>query len=312
MGMRSEWKRRWLQLVLLIVGLPGSWLLLGCGDESAPTPRDPSTVRVVCWNLEWFPGGSPRASDAEKASQMQLAREAFAEFQPDLVLTQEIRAGNHLAEALEGVEGAGIATASRFSGAQQLGIASRLPCEAAWTERWKQDGFDDPPRGFAHAALRLPSGRLLLAYTVHLKSNAGGDPVSNRKKREDAARQLLAHIASELPKHRKQEEQEPAVLIAGDFNTDPAADQFAGEKTLTMIEEAGFEWALKGLDPGDRITWPSDGRYPDATFDHVFVKGLKVVKIQIPDDYDRASDHRPVIVDITDLDAPKQTGGVSK
>ena len=65
------------------------------------------------------------------------------------------------------------------------------------------------------------------------------------------------------------------------------------------IKEAGFEWALQQLPERKRVTWPSDGRYPDATFDHLFVRGLRVSQIAIPS-YDRASDHRPVVVDLVD------------
>jgi endonuclease/exonuclease/phosphatase family metal-dependent hydrolase len=69
--------------------------------------------------------------------------------------------------------------------------------------------------------VRLPSGRLMLTYCVHLKSNAGGEPSENRAKRMEAVQQLLSHIRSGLPKHRALIA--PAVLIAGEFNTDPDA-----------------------------------------------------------------------------------------
>jgi endonuclease/exonuclease/phosphatase family metal-dependent hydrolase len=116
-----------------------------------------------------------------------------------------------------------------------------------------------------HRGFRLPDGRLLLTYNLHLKSNAGGEAAANRAKREESVRQLLAHIGSELPKYR--EGGAPAVLIAGDFNTDPDSPQFAAERTIAMVREAGFVSAFEGMPKSGRITWPSDGRYPDATFD---------------------------------------------
>lgn len=166
---------------------------------------------------------------------------------------------------------------------------------AAWFERWERDGTDDPPRGFSHVSFRLPDGRLLLTYNLHLKSNAGGEPASNRTKREDAIRQLLAHIDSELPKYR--EAKPPAIIVAGDFNTDPDSAQFAGEKTIPMLIEAGFVSAHADLPKPKRITWPSDGRYPDSTFDYVFSKGLVVGQVHVPSSFDAVSDHRPVVVD---------------
>ena len=171
----------------------------------------------------------------------------------------------------------------------------RIPIVAAWFERWERDGTDDPPRGFSHVSFRLPDGRLLLTYNLHLKSNAGGEPASNRTKREDAIQQLLAHIDSELPKYR--EAKQPAIIVAGDFNTDPDSVQFAGERTIPLLIEAGFVSAHAALPKSKRITWPSDGRYPDTTFDYVFSRGLIVGQVNVPSSFDTLSDHRPVVVD---------------
>jgi endonuclease/exonuclease/phosphatase (EEP) superfamily protein YafD len=57
-------------------------------------------------------------------------------------------------------------------------------------------------------------------------------------------------------------------------------------------------WLFDGVDRGERITWPSDGRYPDAHFDHAFADGLEVESITVPADFDHCSDHRPVVVEI--------------
>lgn len=198
-------------------------------------------------------------------------------------------------EALSAVPGHKLGVISRFSGAQQTITTGRIPIVAAWYERWERDGTDDPPRGFSHVSFRLPDGRLVLSYNLHLKSNAGGEPVSNRTKREDAIRQLLSHIDSELPKYR--EAKSPAIIVAGDFNTDPDSAQFAGEKTISMLTEAGFVSAHSALPKPERITWPSDGKYPDTTFDCVFSKGLVVGKVSVPSSFDALSDHRPVVVD---------------
>jgi hypothetical protein len=68
---------------------------------------------------------------------------------------------------------------------------------------------------------------------------------AKRAKREESVRQLLAHIGSGFPKYR--EGRAPAVLIAGDFNTDPDAPQFAAERTIAMVREAGFVSAFEGM-----------------------------------------------------------------
>jgi hypothetical protein len=142
--------------------------------------------------------------------QVEAVRTALADLAPDIVLAQEVKSETALGLVLPPGRYK-VATTSRFSGTQQLCIAGRLPSESAWFEPWKKDGKDDPPRGFAYASFRLPFGRLLMVYTVHLKSNSGGDAASNRAKREDAARQLIGHIAQVLPQHR--EKVTPAVLV---------------------------------------------------------------------------------------------------
>ena len=38
-----------------------------------------------------------------------------------------------------------------------------------------------------------------------------------------------------------------------------------------MMQDGGFQWAGKGVDRKELISWLSDGRYPDAVFDHMMV-----------------------------------------
>ena len=109
-------------------------------------------------------------------------------------------------------------------------------------------------------------------------------------------RQLIGHIAQALPQHR--EKVAPAVLVAGDFNTDPDSAQFSGERTVRMFQEAGYERALGSLPRAERITWPAADGFPDATFDHVLTKGIKVRAVVVPTGYEGCSDHRPVVVDL--------------
>ena len=57
-----------------------------------------------------------------------------------------------------------------------------------------------------------------------------------------------------------------------------------------------MRWFFNGVARGQRITWPSDGRYPDAHFDHAFGRDLELEEVSVPGDYDHCSDHRPVVV----------------
>lgn len=160
-----------------------------------PAPAMHGAFRVVCWNMEWFPGKSSSASPEQQSHHVGEIRGALATLQPDFLLAQEIRSDAPLMEALSVVPGHKLGVISRFSGAQQTVTTGRIPIVAAWFERWERNGTDDPPRGFSHASFCLPDGRLLLTYNLHLKSNARGEPASNRAKREDAIRQLLARTS---------------------------------------------------------------------------------------------------------------------
>jgi len=289
--------------------------LIGCG-RSGPAARaveerplmppvaEDGAFRAVCWNIEWFPGKKLAGVDeAQRSAHVADVAKVIGELRPDLLVAQEIANqeawdGLLTSSAQENESPLVSAVVSRFSGRQQLAIASRLPVDAAWHEAWVRTGENDPPRGFSHAVARLPSERLLLTYCVHLKSNAGGEAAENQAKREESVRQLLAHIESEQPKHRA--ELAPAIIIAGDFNTDPDAPsgQFAQEQTIQMLLDAGFQSAFEGVGRSERVTWPSNGRFPDATFDYLFYKNLKVLNVQVPAAFDDCSDHRPLVVDM--------------
>lgn len=115
--------------------------------ETAPATH--GAFRVVCWNIEWFPGKSSSASPDQQALHVEEIRGALEALQPDILLAQEIRSDAPLMETLSAVPGHKLGVISRFSGAQQTVTTGRIPIVAAWFERWERDGRDDPPRGFS-------------------------------------------------------------------------------------------------------------------------------------------------------------------
>lgn len=163
-------------LVPLLSTLLAAGLFPGCKRQVESPPEvvaaPPGAVRVVSWNLEWFPGHSPHPAPGEAARHLDDVLEAMKRLQPDVLLLQEVSEGPALEALVAGLPGFRLHTVSGFGGLRRLAIAGRLPAESAWSEGWKKDGTDDPPRGFAYAGLRLVDGRLLMTYTVHLKSNS--------------------------------------------------------------------------------------------------------------------------------------------
>jgi len=85
------------------------------------------------------------------------------------------------------------------------------------------------------------------------------------------------------------------VIFAGDFNTDPEDQRFRREKTLTSILDRGFQWVFKGLPLSSRTTLPADGGFPDANFDHILYRGLRLKSVEVPTSFDHCSDHRPIV-----------------
>lgn len=258
------------------------------------TASGQEVVRVVTWNLEWFPGKKPAASQEERDKHFQEAAAVLPQFKADVIVLQEIRndeAAQRLAKLLPGFS---VHVTSRFPdsfthqlGEQQITILSRFKADAAWSESWNR-GWANAPRGYAYAKL-LISGKPLHVYGLHLKSNLG-NPVENTSKREDAMEQLIEHT-NEYCKLGE------GVVVVGDFNTSKEQVNLAGDTTLKKIEEAGFFWTFEGIPLEYRITVPRKGSYPDACFDHIYVRSLgKPAALVLKDT--PGSDHFPVVVDL--------------
>jgi endonuclease/exonuclease/phosphatase family metal-dependent hydrolase len=272
----------------------------------AVSPLYGEEIKVVSWNLEWFPSGSSRgiASPEAEAKKIASVAEVLKGLNPDILVIQEVRdmkACESLADALKPSQ-YHVTVCSWFKagfggeiGQQQVAILSRSPAVTAWSEDWKSFGVADPPRGFSFAAFRYGTNDVGV-YAVHLKSNlTKGDLETGRQlnilKRELAAEQLLAHfdkISSLLSNDLE------VVIVAGDFNTTVDQLEFASEKTLPIFRENGFGSGFEDLPLAQRVTIPSKGQFPDATFDYIFVKPPKVAALPIITT-NKLSDHYPIL-----------------
>lgn len=188
---------------------------------------------------------------------------------------------------------------SQFEGQQQQAIASRFPVDSAWYEEWKAGEAADPPRGYAFAAFKLPDGSFLLVYSLHMKANRGGDNADNIAKREEASKQLLAHVI-EMQKLYSQRGK-VGILLAGDWNTTLDDDQrFRSETTIRSLLAAGFHSTWEGVPFEQRITHPAAEGYPAITFDHILTCGLgnPLAKV-VPQK--GVSDHEPVVLSVSGI-----------
>ncbi len=290
--------------VILCVALTGM-VLLGALISDCRAADSPKLLRVVCWNIEWFPGKIRNASPEQAAAHAELVEAEIKRLNPDILLAQEIGNWQAFADLVAVVPRLQPAVVSAFKSeetgeywSQQLAIASRLPVFAAWSEEWAAGGAITPRRGFSAIAALVPdSNQILLFYSVHLKSNRSGSDAEtqlNFDMRDESVRQLLRH-AQEMEtvvfKGRV-----AGVVIGGDFNTNH--DGQFGDNVIRLMEEGGFVNSWGDTPRKDRATWRGNDRFEATTFDYLFTKGLGNPKAKLLEVPEGRSDHRPFGIEI--------------
>ncbi len=285
----------------LVLSLTIALFVAACGkQEQAALPTAPKgTIRIVSWNLQWFPGHKPETTPGIAAAHMAEAQKAVKELNPDVLLLQEVRTWEAAAELCTAVPGLTPRVVTAFNllipdaRPQNQVIASKLEADSAWSAKWV-GGHYGPPRGYAFAALDVGEGRFVLCWSLHLKSNLGV-LTENIAMRAESARQLIQHMQEMLAiygKHGK-----CAIVVAGDMNTSVDDPKFASDPTMAAFMESGLWWTHKGVPFANRTTIPGEGSFADNCFDHILSAGLgRPVAFVKP--YPGLSDHNPVIVDI--------------
>ena len=86
-----------------------------------------------------------------------------------------------------------------------------------------------------------------------------------------------------------------SVIIGGDFNLLLNQADMAHERTVEILKDASFVWGCEEVAMEERVTWLSDGRYPDASFDMFLTRGDSG-KSSVLNRYKGLSDHLPVIL----------------
>ncbi|MDQ6764637.1 MAG: hypothetical protein M3Z22_00825, partial [Verrucomicrobiota bacterium] len=123
------------------------------------------------------------------------------------------------------------------------------------------------------------------------KSNRG-EIVEDIAIREESMRQLLAHMNAMQTAYEKLGAL--TWIVGGDFNTAPDDSRLKNEKTTEMLLRAGFHWSWQEVPFANRITMPGDGRYPPASFDHIFFRNAALMHAEVLPTLKTSSDHRAV------------------
>ena len=272
-------------------------LLLLCAPAQAQ--------KIVSWNLEWFPGREPDNPDPSVVTQqMADAQAVLKELQPDVLIAIEMRDREVFEQLVSVVTGMQVAVVSAFRDddgsidRQQVGIASRYPIFTAWAEPWVPT-MARLPRGFAVAALREPqSGKLLVVYGVHLKSNRASNDRETKLNvgmRNESAHQLVTDV-DELRRLAFPADQVLGWVIAGDFNTNHDG-QFE-DVAIQTLTQSGFHNTWQSVKPEQRHTWLSNSVFASTTFDYILTSGLGEPVARLVEAPPTASDHLPVLIDL--------------
>ena len=277
-------------------------LLLFALLSSAKADADP--LKVISWNMEWFPGKRPTASAAEADAHMKAGQEALKSLNPDIFIGVEITDWDAFHQLCSVVPGLTVHVVSTFTDPltgevrpQQIGIASKLKCHGAWWAAWKAN-MPNISRGFSFAALESPDGGgLIMVYGNHLKSNRGSDKAEGAKNvgsmRDEQAAQLLQHMKDMTVAYTKHPIR--GWLAAGDFNTNHDG-QFPECHAVEILTKGGLYNTWLGVPKEKRLTWHDypGGKFDPTTFDYIFTKGFGELTASTPMADEKVSDHLPV------------------
>ncbi len=273
----------------------------------APAHLSAAPIKAVAWNIEWFPGGRPKANAQERENQTKLVKEHLAEIKPDIFLAQEITDEKAFKKVVADMPGKMVVhVCSRFVNhesrdlaPQQVAIASNLKADTAFFENFKPNkNLPHLSRGFAFAALLHPDGGLMMIYSVHLKSNHGSDTPEGEQgvadTRAESIRQIVSHKADMEKRYAGRKIM--GWLVGGDFNSNHDG-QFPKCTAVADLVKAGFKNTWDATPKEQRLTWqirPTETRFKPTTFDYMLTMGFRdtqATMIPVPRE---VSDHHPV------------------
>ncbi|HWV99829.1 MAG TPA: endonuclease/exonuclease/phosphatase family protein [Candidatus Acidoferrum sp.] len=269
-------------------------LSLGLAIATSTLPSLADNLRVTTWNLQ-----SPSA-EATGGTNTSIQRWAatLTKLHPDVILLQGVSDWQmcaQLAEALKPAE-FNIAICSSFrpaqgqaGGRQQVAILSRQKAYFSWSAAWRTPGDIARQGGFAFAALQ--AGRLRVGlFCAEFGAGAG---------LETQVRPLLDELNSVK---RWEMNQVQSFVVAATFGDLDKTASTAREKTVRLLEEAGFVDPLLQLPARQRITFIAKAGQPGVTADYLLVEPSIFPSPQIPTT--AGWDHNPVTCDL-ELDSAK-------
>ena len=260
--------------------------------------------RWATWNLQWFPGNRPAASEMAKEQHIRAAGRIIQKIGPQVAVLQEVLDSLALREATPKYPWRVLTDFPRAADEdeklppQNIALVSQWP----WKEVWEVDFHclpltpDRPVRGFIGARFQDDLGRSVTVYGVHLKSNRGGKEAAGKRRHK-----AMDYLRWDW-RRRGLDPMKNFILLGGDFNCSTRNPEFTEGTIRSLLKEG---WFLADQDIG----WPEgatvrpdpQGRFPAADFDHFLLspgwrqvlKGQKP-QIRIISGENVPSDHYPV------------------
>jgi endonuclease/exonuclease/phosphatase family metal-dependent hydrolase len=225
--LRQLWFRRILGLgrILLVAVLACwlglmVWLALCPGGPDPPARSDPSSIRVVTWNIHCGLDDGLPWKKFDWPVRKESLRAAIETAAPDILCVQEATPVQvaFLEEALPNHRRVGIGRDGQAGGGEHCAIYfdRRRFEELDGNTFWLEEPLDQPRAGSALDVKRIctwvrlrdrTTAKTFRAYNTHL--------YLTESPRRTAAKHILAHIAAGDPKD--------AILLTADFNASPSA-----------------------------------------------------------------------------------------
>lgn len=286
-------------------------------------------IRLCSYNIQDFFDGADegRRTWEHVHRQARVAGAILDDINADILVLQEIQSAEVLRLLNEKLErpfavgyltsfGTGMGRMNRLN----LAVLSRFPLgNVTELDFTPMSGEGRPTRGLLRFEVDPGEEDLMwLVYNVHLKAN-WGDQQRNISQRFNA----LALLRQDWSNRVGALEGDAAweVLVAGDFNVDPAHPSFEGDQSLAPLSALVDLWAGRALE--ERITVPTrygvpDLEFPPVAFDrfyasegltdgpwvigqpYVLPKGVNIDDVQMVagEDESMASDHYPIFIDL--------------
>ena len=291
------------------------WLVCAPPEENATTIQCPQSqyapsqrLRVCTWNIHNYNVSNRRVNGVWRSypkpeSERDAVCAALKAIDADIVLLQEMGDKTYLEDLLARLKKAGadyeFAAVSKFDSPSRLAILSKIAPQKVFDFSDTAFFFDGQNRYSPRGALGIEvraANLQLLAFSVHLKSkvNARKGDEKFTPFRHAELRAISARIRSAAKKNSK-------ILVAGDFNDEPAKPLLRNAKAFELVEQADsrglaytYHWAKRDLFFKYDFFLAANLRPPEIS------KAFVVSGTQ------KASDHRPVYVDIKLRDAPRE------